>query len=137
MAADSLRPHVALITDVGHATDSPGINQAQHGSYKLAGGPKIAVGAAMHPAVVARLLEVAVKREIPIQRAATPGRSGTDTDNMFTRGGGTPCGLVSLPIRYMHTTVEMTSLLDLDRIAIIFAEFCLSMKKDERFTGTI
>lgn len=137
MAADSLRPDVALITDVGHATDSPSINSAQHGQFKLAGGPKIAIGAAMHPAVVKRLIEVAAGSSIPIQRAATPGRSGTDTDNMFTRGGGTPCALVSLPIRYMHTTVETTSLLDLERIATIFSAFSLSLKDGERFTGAI
>jgi endoglucanase len=136
MIARSLAPSVALVTDVGHATDSPGISHAQHGLFKLAGGPKIAVGGAMQPEVVARLTEVAAGLSIPLQRAATPGGSGTDTDAIFVNGG-IPCGLVSLPIRYMHTTVEMTSLRDLNRIAHLFAGFALSMKADERFAPTL
>ncbi|MCE2884831.1 MAG: M20/M25/M40 family metallo-hydrolase [Planctomycetaceae bacterium] len=136
MIARTLAPSVALVTDVGHATDSPGISHAQHGLFKLAGGPKIAVGGAMQPEVVARLAEVAAGLSIPLQRAATPGGSGTDTDAIFVQGG-IPCGLVSLPIRYMHTTVEMTSLRDLNRIAHLFAGFALSMKPGEQFTGVL
>jgi endoglucanase len=136
MIARTLAPDVALVTDVGHATDSPGISHAQHGLFKLAGGPKIAVGGAMQPEVVARLAEVAGQLSMPLQRAATPGGSGTDTDAIFVQGG-IPCGLVSLPIRYMHTTVEMTSLRDLNRIAHLFAGFALSMKPGERFSATL
>ncbi len=132
----TLAPDVALVTDVGHATDSPGINHAQHGFFKLAGGPKIAVGGSMQPEVVGRLTEVASSLAIPLQRAATPGSSGTDTDAIFVQGG-IPCGLVSLPIRYMHTTVEMTSLRDLNRIAHLFAGFALSMKPGEKFSGSL
>jgi endoglucanase len=136
MVARSLAPDVALVTDVGHATDSPGISQAQHGHFKLAGGPKIAIGGAMQPEVVARLAETAASLSIPLQRAATPGGSGTDTDALFV-AGGIPCGLVSLPIRYMHTTVEMTSLRDLNRIAHLFAGFALAMQPGERFAPTL
>ena len=136
MVARSLAPDIALVTDVGHATDSPGISHAQHGFFKLAGGPKIAVGGAMQPEVVARLTEVAGSLSIPLQRAATPGGSGTDTDAIFVQGG-IPCGLVSLPIRYMHTTVEMTSLRDLNRIAHLFAGFALSVKPGERFSAVL
>jgi endoglucanase len=136
MIARTLAPDVALVTDVGHATDSPGISHAQHGFFKLAAGPKIAVGGAMQPEVVTRLTEVAATLSIPLQRAATPGGSGTDTDAIFVQGG-IPCGLVSLPIRYMHTTVEMTSLRDLNRIAHLFAGFALSMKPGERFAATL
>ena len=132
----TLAPDVALVTDVGHATDSPGINHAQHGFFKLAGGPKIAIGGSMQPEVVGRLTEVASSLAIPLQRAATPGGSGTDTDAIFVQGG-IPCGLVSLPIRYMHTTVEMTSLRDLNRIAHLFAGFALSMKPREKFSGSL
>ena len=132
----TLAPDVALVTDVGHATDSPGINHARHGFFKLAGGPKIAIGGSMQPEVVGRLTEVASSLAIPLQRAATPGGSGTDTDAIFVQGG-IPCGLVSLPIRYMHTTVEMTSLRDLNRIAHLFAGFALSMKPGEKFSGSL
>ena len=73
MIAEALHPDVALVTDVGHATDSPGINHAQHGHFKLGGGPKISIGGSMQPEVVARLFEVAKQKEIPVQRTAAPG----------------------------------------------------------------
>ncbi|MCA9284038.1 MAG: M20/M25/M40 family metallo-hydrolase [Phycisphaerales bacterium] len=133
MIAESLRPDVALVTDVGHATDSPGISNAQHGLFRMGSGPKIAIGGPAHPAVVDRLLEVAQREEIPLQRSATPGRSGTDMDAIFHRAGGITSALVSLPIRYMHTTVETASLNDLERIAELFAAFCLRVGDGERF----
>ena len=137
MIAESLRPDVALVTDVGHATDSPGITQAQHGQFKMGNGPKIAVGGAMQPEVVARLLATAERLQIPLQRGATPGSSGTDTDAIFLAGGGIPCGLVSLPIRYMHTTVEMGALSDLDRIPQVYAGFCEGLTGGERFAPSL
>lgn len=137
MIAESLRPDLALVTDVGHATDSPGISHAQHGHFKMGEGPKIGVGGAMHPAVVARLEAAAKDRNIPLQRSATPGRSGTDTDAIFLRGGGIPCGLLSLPIRYMHTTVEFASLKDLEQIPEVFAGAILALRGDETFGGAV
>ncbi len=127
MIAESLRPDMALVTDVGHATDSPGISHAQHGHFKVGDGPKVGVGGAMHPKVVALLEASARERSIPLQRAALPGRSGTDTDAIFLRGGGIPSGLLSLPIRYMHTTVEMASLKDLEQIPEVFAGAILAL----------
>jgi putative aminopeptidase FrvX len=90
----------------------------------------------MQPEVVERLAETAERLSIPLQRAATPGGSGTDTDALFV-AGGIPCGLVSLPIRYMHTTVEMTSLRDLNRIAHLFAGFARTMRRADRFTPVL
>lgn len=133
MVAQSLNPRVALVTDVGHATDSPGITQAQHGQFKLGAGPKIAVGGSMQPEVVARLMATAERLTISLQRAATPGSSGTDTDAIFLAGGGIPCGLISLPIRYMHTTVEMARLSDLEQIPQVFAGFCEGLSPDHVF----
>ena len=137
MIADGLKPDVALVTDVGHATDTPGIDRNRHGDFKLSGGPKIAVGGPAQPQVVERLLAAAANEEITIQRSATPGRSGTDTDAIFLRNGGIPCGLVSLPIRYMHTTVETTSLTDLEAIARIFARFCRDLKTGDSFLPSL
>lgn len=133
MIADSLRPDVCLVTDVGHATDSPGILSAQHGLFKLGGGPKLAVGAQMHPEVVQRLEAAAESLTVPIQRAAVPGSSGTDTDAIFLASGGIPCGLLSLPIRYMHTTVEMGSLRDLRQISEVFAGFVAGLGSHTAF----
>ena len=132
MVAESLHPDIALVTDVGHATDSPGISHAQHGHFKMGEGPKIAIGGAMHPQVVARLTQAAASKSIPLQRAATPGRSGTDTDAIFLRAGGIPCGLLSLPIRYMHTTVELAHLRDLEQIPEVFAGMILALGSDEK-----
>ncbi|MAD18961.1 MAG: ABC transporter ATP-binding protein [Planctomycetaceae bacterium] len=137
MIAEGLKPDVALVTDVGHATDTPGIDRNRHGDFKLAGGPKVAIGGPAQPLVVAKLLAAAEREEITIQRSAVPGRSGTDTDAIFLRNGGIPSGLVSLPIRYMHTTVEMTSLADLDAIAAIFTRFCRDLETGESFVPTI
>jgi len=137
MIADALHPNVALVTDVGHATDSPGINHAQHGHYKLGGGPKISIGGALQPEVVQRLFEVAKQREITVQRTAAPGRTGTDTDAIFLKRGGIPSGLISLPIRYMHTTVEMTALKDLEQIGEIFAGFALGLQGNETFVPAL
>jgi endoglucanase len=133
MIAESVRPDAALVTDVGHATDSPGISHPQHGQFKLGAGPKIAVGGAMHPDLVARLTASAAAQQIPLQRSATPGRSGTDTDAIFTRGGGIPSALLSLPIRYMHTTVEMAHLQDLRQIPEVFSQMILALGGDEQF----
>jgi putative aminopeptidase FrvX len=133
MVAESLRPDVCLVTDVGHATDSPGISHAQHGHFKLGGGPKLAIGAQMHPAVVTRLETSAASQSISLQRAAVPGSSGTDTDVIFLARGGIPSGLISLPIRYMHTTVEMTSLRDLGQISEVFAGFALGLEARASF----
>lgn len=137
MIADSLRPDIALVTDVGHATDSPGISHAQHGQFKMGEGPKLAIGGALHPAIVARLSAAAASQSIPLQRAATPGGSGTDTDAIFIRAGGIPCGLLSLPIRYMHTTVELGSLRDLEQISQVFAAMVLGLASDECFTSGV
>jgi len=137
MIADSLKPDVCLVTDVGHATDSPGISHPQHGLFKLAGGPKLAIGAEMHPEVVARLVRSAESQSIALQRSATPGSSGTDTDAIFLMRGGIPCGLLSLPIRYMHTTVEMTSLKDLRQLSEVFAGLCLSLTPTDNFIPTL
>jgi endoglucanase len=133
MVAESLRPDVALVTDVGHATDSPGITLAQHGSFKMGAGPKVAIGGPAQPEVVARLLATAENLNITVQRSATPGSSGTDADAIFLTAGGIPSAVVSLPIRYMHTTVEMAHLSDLEKIPQIYAGFCQSLSAAREF----
>lgn len=137
MLTMQIKPDIGLVTDVGHATDSPGIDARRHGQFKLGGGPQITIGGPTLPEVNEHLEKLAKKLNIPLQREATPGRSGTDTDAVFMVSGGVACGLISLPIRYMHTTVEMTDLRDLQRIAELFAEFCLSLKKGQRFKAKI
>lgn len=133
----TIKPDIGLVCDVGHATDSPGIDARKHGLTKLGGGPILALGGAMLPEVTDALEAVAEKKKIPLQLKALPGGSGTDTDSIFKATGGVASALVSLPIRYMHTTVEMTDLRDLERITELFTEFCLGLKKGERFKTKI
>ena len=137
MLTMQLQPTIGLVTDVGHATDSPGLDARKHGASRLGAGPLLAIGGPTLPEVTDHLEAIAAKHKIPLQRDATPGPSGTDTDSVFKVTGGVACALVSLPIRYMHTTVEMTDLRDLERIPQLFAEFCLSLKKDQAFKAKI
>jgi endoglucanase len=137
MITMQVRPDIGLVSDVGHATDSPGIDARKHGLTKLGGGPILALGGAMLPEMTDALEAVAEKKKIPLQLKALPGGSGTDTDSVFKVSGGVASALLSLPIRYMHTTVELTDLRDLERIAEVFAEFCLGLKKGQRFQAKI
>lgn len=137
MTTMQVKPDIGLVVDVGHATDSPAIDPRKHGSTKMGAGPLLSIGGPTLPEVNAELEKLARAKKIPLQRSATPGPSGTDTDMVFKVTGGVACALLSLPIRYMHTTVEMADLRDLERIARLFAEFCLSLKKGQKFKARI
>lgn len=131
--AYSLKPDVALVVDVTHATDYPTVSQALHGDIRLGKGPTLTHGGCNHPEVVARLEAVAAKADIPLQHEAMSSTSGTDTDVIFWTRGGIPSGLVSLPNRYMHSPVELVSLKDLELIPRLLAAFAWSLKRDESF----
>jgi endoglucanase len=131
--AYTLKPDVAVVVDVTHATDYPTVNQQHHGDIKLGKGPTITHGNCNHPEVVARLEEVAKSRKIKLQHEAASNSTGTDTDVIFWTRGGIPSALVSLPNRYMHSPVEMISLKDLEQIPQLLAGFARSLKKGEQF----
>ena len=131
--AYSLKPDVAVVVDVTHATDYPTVNQPMHGEIRIGGGPTLTHGGSNHPAVVERLEAVAKTAKIPLQHEAMSATSGTDTDVIFWTRGGIPCGLVSLPNRYMHSPVELVSLKDLVQIPQLLAAFAHSLKKNEQF----
>ncbi|MBI5383968.1 MAG: M42 family metallopeptidase [Verrucomicrobia bacterium] len=131
--AYSLKPDVALVVDVTHATDCPTINQQQHGDVKLGHGPAITHGGPNHAEVVARLEEVAKKQRIQLQHEASSNSTGTDTDVIFWTRGGIPSALISLPNRYMHSPVELVSLKDLEQIPRLMAAFVSSLKPGEEF----
>jgi putative aminopeptidase FrvX len=131
--AYSLKPDVALVVDVTHATDYPTVSKIQHGDIKIGSGPALTHGGCNHPAVVERLEKVAKAKEIPLQHEAMSATSGTDTDVIFWTRGGIPSGLVSLPNRYMHSPVEIVSLKDLEKIPELLAAFALSLNKGEQF----
>lgn len=131
--AYSLKPDIAIVVDVTHATDYPCVNKAQHGDIRIGKGPTLTHGGCNHPDVVARLEEVAEKKEIPLQHEAMSATSGTDTDVIFWTRGGIASALVSLPNRYMHSPVELVSLKDLELIPELLAGFALSLGKGEQF----
>jgi endoglucanase len=131
--AYSLKPDMALVVDVTHATDYPTVNQAQHGDIHLGKGPTLTHGGCNHVEIVARLERVADKHHIPLQHEAASNSTGTDTDAIFWTRGGIPSALISLPNRYMHSPVELVSLKDLEQIPKLLAAFALSLKRDEQF----
>lgn len=127
-------PDAAIVTDVTHATDSPGIDHREHGQVKLGSGPTVQHGGANHPKLVELIEAAAQKNEIDLQHEATSVRTGTDTDSIFYQRTGIPSALVSVPIRYMHSPVETASLKDLEQLIQLMAESVLSMEPDQTFT---
>lgn len=133
MATYQIRPDVAVVLDVTHATDSPGIDAAKHGSVTLGGGPSVTHGTVNHPAVVERLVAVAEAEGIPLQHESSSRYSGTDTDVIFTSRAGIPSALVSIPMRYMHSTVETVDLSDVEHTVALLAAFVRSVTADDAF----
>ncbi len=133
MQAGWHKPDVAIAVDVTHATDTPGIDVKQHGEVKMGEGPSLSLGREHHPAVTRRIREVAKNKDIPLQIENFSLSGGTDAYAYWTKNGGTPVALLSIPNRYMHSTVEMLDLRDLQKVAELLAGFCLSVKKDEQF----
>lgn len=122
-SAFHLDPAVAIVIDVTHATDHPDADVRGNGMCKLGGGPALARGSAVHPGVHRRLVEAARAEDIPHTIEATPRRTGTDADAIAYERAGIPCGIVSIPNRYMHSPSEIVSLSDLDNCAAIIAAF--------------
>jgi len=135
--AYSLNPDVALVVDVTHATDYPGINKSTHGDVRMGKGPTLTHGTCNHPEVVKRLEAVAAKARIPIQHETVSATSGTDTDVIFWTRGGIPSALISLPNRYMHSPVEVVNLKDLEQVAKLMAAFAEGVKANEQFAVKI
>lgn len=133
MIAHRLMPDVCIVLDVTHATDTPGIEHAQHGETALGGGPAVTHGTCNHPAVIARLLACAEAAGIPIQHESSSRYSGTDTDVIFNVREGIPSALVSLPLRYMHSVVEMADLRDVEKVIALLAAFVESVEAEDEF----
>jgi len=133
MAAHRLRPDVCVVLDVTHATETPGIDSAMHGEVKLGGGPSVTHGTCNHPLVVRRLMNCAKRLKIPLQHESSSRYSGTDTDVIFETRDGIPSGLVSLPLRYMHSVVEMADLADVEQVIALLTEFVQSITESDEF----
>ncbi|MDB6069975.1 MAG: endoglucanase, partial [Verrucomicrobiales bacterium] len=107
--------------------------KSKHGSVKLGAGPSVTHGTACHPLVVAKIEKVADKEKIPLQHESSSRYSGTDTDSIYHIRSGTPSALVSLPLRYMHSVVELVDLKDVEHVIQLLTAFALSVKPDEVF----
>ncbi len=127
-------PDAALVTDVTHATDTPGIDQREYGQVKLGKGPAVQHGGANHPKLVELVERIAADHKIDIQHEATSIRTGTDTDSIFFQKTGIPSALLSLPLRYMHSPVETASVNDIKKLIELLTETVLAMEPDQAFT---
>jgi len=128
MIAQKIKPDVAIITDVCHDTNTPMIDKKEQGDLKGGKGPVLTYGPAVQNNLLKLILNAAEDEKIPFQRLAASRATGTDTDAFAYSNEGVPSALISLPIRYMHTTVEMTHEEDVENtIKLIFA----SIKKIE------
>jgi endoglucanase len=133
MQAQRLKPDAAIVVDVTFATDTPGIDVKQHGQIKLGGGPSVSIGRENHPVLVERIRRVAKKKKIRHQIEAFHVTGGTDAHAIHIQNGGIPSALVSVPNRYMHSTVETINLKDLQLAAELIAAVAADIKAGERF----
>jgi endoglucanase len=121
--AHALRPDVVIVVDVTHATDAPGIDEREHGSHPFGSGPVIERGSTMHPSVFELLHAAAEAESLPFTVAASARSTGTDADAIHVSRSGIPTGLIGVPLRYMHSPVEMVQLDDVDNAAKLAAAF--------------
>lgn len=128
----AVNPHVAIAVDVGHATDHPDCDNRKYGETKLGGGPIICRGPNINPLVYDRLIKAAKKAKITYQLEADPGPTGTDARAIQMARGGVATGLVSVPLRYMHTPSEMVDLADIEACVRLLVEFAKGFKKSDR-----
>jgi putative aminopeptidase FrvX len=122
-SAFGLEPDVAIVVDVTHATDQPGVELGTVTAHKLGSGPVIARGTSLHPAVTELLYETAEQEELPFTVESLGRSTGTDADAVHATRTGIPTGLVSVPLRYMHSAVELVSLSDIETAAKLIAAF--------------
>ncbi|MEY4938676.1 MAG: hypothetical protein RIQ93_411 [Verrucomicrobiota bacterium] len=130
-SAYAVDPHIAIAVDVGHATDHPDCDNRKYGETKLGGGPILCRGANINPRVYTRLLGAATKLNLPFQIEADPRPTGTDARATQMARGGVATGLVSIPLRYMHTPSEMVDLEDVERCVQLLVEFAKGLEKGD------
>jgi putative aminopeptidase FrvX len=130
-ATYTVNPHIAIAIDVGHATDHPDCDNRRFGETKLGGGPILCRGANINPKVYGRLLAAAKKAGIPHQFEADPRPTGTDARAIQMGRGGVATGLVSIPLRYMHTPSEVVDLEDVERCVKLLVEFAKGLEKGD------
>lgn len=123
MIAHRIKPNLAIITDVCHDTTAPLYNKVTSGDQAAGKGPVLTYGASVHKKLLDLIIAAARKNEIPFQRAAASRSTGTDTDAFAYSNEGVPSALISLPLKYMHTTVETASKQDIEQVIDLMHAF--------------
>ena len=134
MIAERIKPNVAIVTDVTHDTTTPMINMITQGDAEIGKGPVIAYAPAVQQKLRDLITDTAQANKIPFQRAALSRATGTDTDAFAYSGSGVASALISLPLRYMHTTVEMVHRDDVENVIKLIYESLLKIKDGDSFS---
>jgi putative aminopeptidase FrvX len=129
-SAFAVKPDLAIVVDVTHATDAPGIDEKELGNHPFGSGPVIYRGATLSPKMFDLLLEAAEEAGIDHTVGATGNSTGTDADGVQFARSGIPTGLVSIPLRYMHSPVEMVDLADVEATVELIAAFAMRLNGD-------
>jgi len=133
MIAQKIQPDVAIVTDVCHDTQTPMVSKIEQGDFTGGDGPVLTYGPAVQNNLLKQLIQVAEKNKIPFQRAAASRSTGTDTDAFAYSNDGVPSALISLPLRYMHTTVECCHKDDVENTIRLIYENLLALKDGQSF----
>ena len=134
MIAERIKPNVAIITDVTHDTTTPMIDKKKEGHLELGLGPVVAYAPAVQQKLRDLITDTAEANKIPFQRSACSRATGTDTDAFAYSGSGVASALISLPLRYMHTTVEMVHRDDVENVIRLIYESLLNIKENDTFS---
>lgn len=129
----AVHPQVAIAVDVGHSTDHPDCDPRKHGETNLGKGPILCRGANINPIVFDRLITCAEQEKIPYQIDPDPHPTGTDARSIQISRGGVATGLISIPLRYMHTPSEVVDLQDIENGVRLLVAFAQSLTKEESF----
>lgn len=130
MIARRIKPNIAIVTDVTHDTTTPLINKNIEGDVSCGKGPSLSYAPAVHNKLLAFVEKVAETKKIPIQWRALSRSTGTDTDSFAYSNDGCPSVLISIPLRYMHTTVEMLHRDDIENTILLMYETLLALRPD-------
>ena len=133
VAAQGIHPDVSIAVDVGHATDHPDADNRKFGRFTLSGGPIIARGPNINPLVYDQMVEAAESIGIPYQIGAESRPTGTDARAIQMAGPGVACGLLSIPLRYMHTPGEVVDLNVVEQSVQLLVEFACRVKKKQSY----
>jgi endoglucanase len=134
-SAFAIAPDAAIVIDVTHATDAPGIDVKEAGKHELGSGPVLSRGSTLNDELFELIFKTAEAESIPCTVEASSRATGTDADAVHLARGGIPTGLISVPLRYMHSPVELVALDDVEACARLLAAVTLRLGAEQRFSA--